>query len=540
MGRDWVNQLRNLKSRLEGGARRAKEPARKPRTPVDRAPTPARPGLARDPVRDPAPSASPNDRLPPEPPAGTGPTFNIGVDIGTSMTKACVRPLAIGSPVHVLALGLGEPSSALCPSLVALDKGRLYFGDEAERRAQGGQLTLFRHLKMCVGCEADREGPPQVPSRTCASVPSSADATCSATFAMRTSNELLWASDLLMLFLAWAMGESRRRLPQQLVGETEPQVTYSVSAPIDQLDTAGGLSEVFDGIVFGAWRLSGAVTQGLPMEVASSWLDELRRVERPEATERRVELCSESSANVAGYVLSPDSPLGQYGIVDIGAWTTEISFFRLTDVDRHKTGKLTLAFHAARSHRVAAGKVDERCRENVCLMYDKAQTTGDVSVDDVREQRESETFGQRALPFEIYGREIVPCTSALDFARDVVAQELHACFHKTLGEAYEKEKQETAWHQQVHVLLAGGGSLDEVLCSAAWHPNFVREAKAVPTPTDLKDLPAGDDYRRFLVAYGLANGLARWPKELRPSETLPTKLRYRTRPTPEELGYSGA
>ncbi len=537
MGRDWISQLREFKSRLEGGARRPTKRTSKSEGAPDRASTSAQTVRPRPPEPPPLPSVVPDEGLPPEPLAGAGQTFNIGVDVGTSTTKVCVRPPGAGSSVYVLALGPSEASTALCPSLVALDQGRLYFGHEAEQRAQHQQVKLFPHLKMCVACESS--GPPQVRSTTCASVRSQADVDCSATFAMRNTNELLWASDLLTLFLAWAMGESRRRIPRKLSGETVPRTTYSVSAPIDQIDTDSTLAEVFGSIVFWAWRLSGAVTQGLSMTDAISWLDELRHVEVPPSAERLVELCSESSANVAGYFLSPEAPLGQYGIVDIGAWTTEISFFRLTDVARQHTGKLTLAFHAARSHRVAGGEVDERCCCNVTLLYSEANPSGGVTADAVRGQRESGTFGRSPLPLQAYGDPVVPCRSAVDFARDVVAQELRACFHETLGEAYEKEKQESAWHGQVRVLLAGGGSLDEVLCGGAQHKNFVAEVAVVPTPKDLKDLPSSDDYRRFLVAYGLASGSARWPKELLPSATLPIKPRHRARPTSEELGYSG-
>ncbi len=537
MGRDWRSQLRDLRSRFEGGARRAATRTTLPRAAAGQTSTPTPSGRPHGPTRDREPSARREEGLPPEPLEETGPTFNIGVDVGTSTTKCCVRPPGAGSSVHVLALGSSDLPSALCPSTVALDGGRLYFGVEAERRSQVEQSTLFRHLKMCAACEASN--PPQVPSTNCISVRSSSDPACSATFAMRSPNELLWASDLLMLYLAWVMGETRRGIPKELSGDAvPPRTTYSVSAPIDQIDAESELSKVFGDLVFKAWRLSGAVTQGLSMTEALRWVDELQGIEFPPAADRFVELCSESSANVAGYFLSPDAALGQYGILDIGAWTTEVSFFRLTDVDRRTTGKLTMAFHAARSHRIAAGEVDERCCRNVRLMYEKADTAGHVSVDDVREQRESGTFGHEALSFRVYGSEIVPCKSAVDFARDVVAQELRACFHETLGEAYEKEKREGAWRNQVRVLLAGGGSLDDVLCGAAQHQNFVRSAEAVPTPKDLRNLPATDDYRRFLVAYGLASGSARWPRELLPSATLPIRPRYRVRPTSEDLGYS--
>ena len=535
MERDWRSQLRNVKRLLDGKkdlpthlapirTGNATGRAEPPKTPKSRA------------VRPSEQSSGP--RLPETPLSGSGQTFNIGVDVGTSTTKVCVRPPGNLSSVRVVSLQDEELSgTAMSPSVLSLCDERLYFGNKAEVMAKGKQSKVFRSLKMCVACEV--ESPPQVPSTTCSRVCSEGERACSAMFELRGPDELVWASDLLLLFLAWVMGESRRRLPEARVGSRPPRTTYSVSVPVDQIDADSALCDVFGRLVFQAWRLSGAVIQGIAVSDALAWIDMVQSVPLPEEKERLVELCSESSAAVVGYALSPDMTKGQYAVVDIGAWTTEVAFFRFTDVARKATGKFTLAFHAARSHRVAAGQVDERCCENVRLLYRDARETNGPLPDIVREHREQALFGKQPLPLRVVGdrRDIVPRESAIRFARDVVAREIQACFRETLGKAYDKEKQESQWCGQVHVLLAGGGSIDEVLCGGAAHDNFVVDSRVVPAPGDLLGLSPDDDYRRFLIAYGLAHGRARWPHELLPSATLPIRLPQRKRPSSEELGY---
>ena len=73
------------------------EPTPAPPTEAGRSSTPATPELPREPAPPREPSASPNEGLPPEPLEGAGTTFNIGVDVGTSTTKCCVRPPGAGS-----------------------------------------------------------------------------------------------------------------------------------------------------------------------------------------------------------------------------------------------------------------------------------------------------------------------------------------------------------------------------------------------------------------------------------------------------------
>ncbi len=385
----------------------------------------------------------------------------------------------------------------------------MYFGGEA---VTGRETQVYQALKMDVAREEER--------------PASADGEMS-------------ASDVFTLFLAWTMRESRQWVRTQVGASSAPRTTYSVGAPIDQIDQddrASPLVGVFNRLAFQAWRLSEGLEQGIALTDARKWIAAVKAVDVPPTEEQLIEVCAESSANVAGYALRPDVEEGLYAVVDIGAWTTEVAFFRLTDVAMKTIGKRRLAFYAGRSHRVATGKIDELCAKRVREKYSCANLASAV-MDVIREEREKGSNVDFVLPVGPGGQEIPVPGSFLADARDAVAKELRCCFVTTLREAFQKEKQEEEWKQQLRVLLAGGGSFDDQLGRSVHH-RFVWNSRVVPTPSNIEGLPNNDDSRRFLVAYGLANGQARWPDEMRPSEVEPSETpTMGPRPTSEDLGY---
>lgn len=537
MGDDWKRELRKLKKKVsdkKGG--RAKRGNEKPAKAGTEAVDPEALWGKRDEIvpegSDGAISRS--APLPPPPESGTGDVpFNLGIDIGTSTTKICVRPPERRAGVMVLELE-NEPGG-LCPSTVTLAGGRLYFGSEGEGHAGADGARVFRHLKVCVACEAERDR--QGAMSGCRSRRDRKTGRCTGIFDLGNSGDpCLRASGLLTLFLAWVMGESRRQIPDDLTGGKVPRTTYSVAAPVDQIDAGSPLNEAYARIAFYGWRLSGAVYQGVDLATAVSWIRALPTEEMPASEERLVELCAESAATVAGYAMSPEIEEGLYALVDIGAWTTEVSFFRFTEVNRRETGRATRAFYAARSHRVAAGLIDERCLENLRRLYEDVGSDGDDPVAWIRVQREAGTFGTVEHDFRTKHRAAAPRSSALAFARDLVAEELGRCFIRTQHEAFEKEKRESLWKGSLRVLVSGGGSNEAVLRDGI-RSTFIKERQVVPVPADIQ-LPGEDtDYRRFLVAYGLAQSSARWPDDLFPDKVLPVTFGRRKRPTPEDLGY---
>ena len=135
MGPDWKRQLRNLKRRLNG---KEELPVRRPPVGTGATKPPQKPPMASE-TRDIPPNGGMGGaQLPPEPSLGAGQTFNVGVDVGTSTDEGvCTSARGRECYVRVGARANRGVPSALCPSLVALDRGQLFFGHEG--RAEGAR-----------------------------------------------------------------------------------------------------------------------------------------------------------------------------------------------------------------------------------------------------------------------------------------------------------------------------------------------------------------------------------------------------------------
>ncbi|MCP5057142.1 MAG: hypothetical protein GY937_10510 [bacterium] len=232
-----------------------------------------------------------------------------------------------------------------------------------------------------------------------------------------------------------------------------------MSAPVDLVDAGSGLNEAYARVVFQAWRISSSVEQAMPLTEAIRLVRAVQEVLLPAAEERLVELCPESSATVAAYAMSPEMEEGLYCIADIGAWTTDISFFRFTEIGSGETGRTTKAIYAARSHRAAANKVDEQCRALLLQLYAVSANSSAVSTEEIRQQRERGVFGEKPVVLEAARNARLPRPSPLAYASDLVGEEIQRGFVETLGEAYGKEGREDRWKNQLTLLLSGGGLL---------------------------------------------------------------------------------
>jgi hypothetical protein len=218
-------------------------------------------------------------------------------------------------------------------------------------------------------------------------------------------------------------------------------------------------------------------------------LDAVQAVPTPDETESSVELCPESLATISSYALSPEAEQGLYGVVDIGAWTTDVSFFRLTDIDRDQTGVSKVAFYAARSHRVAANAIDERCMPLVLEPDEARVPPSEELLATIRDQRERGTFEKETL--RLGEKSFTPRASALEFSRDLVAEGIQRRFISTFKDAYDKEKIESRWNN-VRLLYSGGGASEPRLLEAMTSHNKVVRAGAVERPSNLRGADAID------------------------------------------------
>ena len=154
-----------------------------------------------------------------------------------------------------------------------------------------------------------------------------------------------------------------------------------------------------------------------------------------------------------------------YGLIDIGAWTTDISFFRQVALRFTNDGLSTIEFYAAGTYRVAVNEVDERTLRGLFELWDLQeleQQEGEVPlrVTIVRSQRETNQFGRVLFDREKIRRS--PTDATLQFARECVRERVLDGVRKTLIQAREKERSESAY-QGLRIFVTGGGIRERIL-----------------------------------------------------------------------------
>lgn len=229
----------------------------------------------------------------------------------------------LADDIGIYPIMLDGQNDLLCPSLAVLQHGRLYFGFEAEKRRSETGALVFSHLKVCLACEAEESRQPLSDCRSdCL-----ADGRCRGTFPQKCK-----ASELTICFLAWVMREARHRLPSDLGNPEEQRFTYNLGVPLAQLDLYSPLREAYRRVGFHAWLLSEGMSQGIELEKVLSWIGEIKNRGLPSADQSLVQLCTEAGAAIVSCLASPDMLPGMYGLIDVGAWTTDISFFRRVEL----------------------------------------------------------------------------------------------------------------------------------------------------------------------------------------------------------------
>ncbi len=440
--------------------------------------------------------------LPPEIPMGKN-RITIGIDFGTSTTKVCARTELGGNDVPVYRIDISDDATAwegFTPSLVSIDKGSLYFADHVQ------QGTAIPHLKVCLACEKR-----QFDRKECLW----ADA-CP----ISTSGSGLAALDLATLYLSWAMNKSRKRLPDAL--KKAGGFVFNVGVPLKQLDDSP-LKAVYERISYFAWRLSEGVKQGLSIAQAKVWLDILNQQygTMPPPEDRMIQICPETSAAIVSFVNSSSALPGLYCLCDIGAWTSDISVFRLTDIAKPETGVDRLSFYASGVTRSACEEIDTRivhCLTELWGSGIKDFLSTDIlsEIRCVREHQEpSATFSVSTESGLQRERNVPPFV--LDYARNVVAEAVGRYFVKITKQAYqEKERVPDRW-REVSLVMTGGGSRD-IIFEKVFSENCGCHFKKVILNVDVILNAPKEQHFRFAVAAGLSHPLATWPEQLLPSE----------------------
>lgn len=244
----------------------------------------------------------------------------IGLDFGTSTSKCCFREAIDRKPFVFVAFDRpgGAARSTLFDTAVASNGSDLLFGPDAADEADA-----IRSFKMCLACQADTDTGRSAATRCPRCHPDVPGL-------FRIAGIDISAEDLCTLHLSVMLSEVLRVLPTS-VGAAIPQLrlTLNAAAPLDQLRQFGTAGPYFDRVMFYALKLaeSGAPRRRWRASAAMDALRAGRQEPMPDEAHSRTKVYPETHAAMTGFLLLPDSEPGLYGLLDIGAGTTDVSFF---------------------------------------------------------------------------------------------------------------------------------------------------------------------------------------------------------------------
>jgi hypothetical protein len=222
-------------------------------------------------------------------------------------------------------------------------------------------------------------------------------------------------------------------------------------------------------------------------------------------------------------VKSPTIQCDLYSCIDIGAWTTNASYFRLHSCNGSEKGGI--AFYGG-----------------TCCPPGMIELLKSVSQEMGKEYT------------ELYGQEHLLSLKQYSTHIDIFKNRYFAVWQDGFRKSYPKEKSQGAWDGKLNVMVVGGGSkvssIKEMFYKFFPHKGWA-PPKPVPdlgVPSDLYEFPSSgilarkafDGDSTFLfVAYGLSVHSKDFPKTTLAPQVVPFKPELRTRKfmSSDDLGY---
>lgn len=438
---------------------------------------------------------------------------HLGVDFGTCWSKLVLRDYEARTD-RCFVVRPGDTFNAgenyRIPSSVTVEGNRLHFGWSGQLRTTQANTQVIRSPKMH------------------AAFPS--------IFGGLDHNLGLSAEDVSILVVTYLLQvgcSCAQAYCAALSPPAMPHMSMSMGVPMSVLDQ-GPLRNRFltiARVAFDIWKAEKeqpSFANGIDIDRAQALIASARTrtTDRPVSSSRDW-IRSEAEAGLLWIFRSPLVPEGLYGCVDVGAGTTDVSFFRIRACYEGNTWvKDALGFYSARSSPPAMDALDE------CL----AETISDGASPDLLRGNEDTIIKQHGL----VGHECVAS----------VLTQIFDTYCHTWRDAYKKEMRESAWHRYGLFVLGGGSKVDLVVDSlqeSVWPGRLdEREIDYAGFPDDLYDWPGKERLKPFredatflLVAYGLSHLRTNVPDVDNPSNVPPLKIPHHPRfPFDQDEKYS--
>jgi len=356
----------------------------------------------------------------------------LGIDFGTSSCKIVVQDSTVNNepvviyPEHSSA---GFPAFAF-PMLLSVKEGKLYFGKFVE-----GSEFNYSSLKICFMCTD----------------PKCKDCKFSEQFIQEDKILKCHADidikEITVLFMSYLIRYTKNYIKETLVEKgIIPKYFYHMGAPVDTIDSREKIS--FEESLFLAKKLAfyRQVDNGAPLNQLDMLYQRVKEKDPalPAGKEQRdFFVLPEAYAGLISYFNSPMSRQGLYAIVDIGAFTTDMSCFWYDEAN------LVACFYYTETNELGCIDID--------LLTISSLNKNEVAKDML--------FKARKAREKIYSKNITETKIRSSFFSETdiqsnakaIGEKIRKLFLSLLGNARKKDDLESTW-RELNLFIVGGGS----------------------------------------------------------------------------------
>jgi len=449
-------------------------------------------------------------------------TITVGIDFGTSSTKVLwfdetrrKRYVAFYEDSHIE----GYPPYCI-PSSVGIKDLLLYFGTAAEHSCAGE--NIYRSTKSDIGRDIKYD------------VGNKCGINNEQEIAMQIA-PIIFAT----LYIGFIIQQIKKQLDTHYEGKYELNTTFNMAAPLDHLNHAD-METKWEQILYYGEKLSSGIHNEMSLTDAINLYENVKKnnpfIKDPQYSCTFV--FPETVSAIVSYLNSGKPENGLFGIVDIGAGSTDISFFR------HYESQVELkeSFYAAKSEMIAMDDFDKAIMSMIYSEQnirdsEKGPEAQRVLLHRIRCAKAS--MGPNGL--SLANDNIMVGKDAIERATKNVRQRIVQCYRRTLGEAFKKEMRQERWNKWTLFLIGGGSRLEMIQrdfeCCLGTQINDPRRLKIeiegrVGLPNGSAEIKWTDEMISLLaIAYGLSINKLNWPAWAYPKDvsTLePRKVKQRT------------
>ncbi len=375
-------------------------------------------------------------------------TINVGIDLGTSSTKVIYQivELAGAGQQNAFIFDFGDnpeiyPPLTL-PSYVIVHDEKYYFGLEAYLKMEISEAE-FTSFKMCVACLMGI-----TKCKKCNQYQ-----TNSFDRGIFSYKEIeINAYDIMLFYLAYVMGIVCESLNKKYGDHFRLIYSYNVSFPLNYLQKKEN-NKLLEKLVFWAEDLKDIVHQGIPVKMAADALIKTynRKSYLPKIEEKCTFVFSETIVTMHSFRVSATHDDGLYAIIDIGAGTTDISFFRLGE---SKGVDPLFSIYFDQSHNIGGDNFDQTLLDYLMIKF-KNEILNFSNFLEVIKSAKQKMSDQNLFIITNFSLEW-----GLRKFQDICSEnyvQLRNAFRETRCCAFKKEQDWKRW-ENINILIIGGGS----------------------------------------------------------------------------------